>query len=153
MNRVYGLALFGLLLSVTSCLSSEKKISRSVEELNYVCPIEFNNKVGSIEKVEYNNNFITFTLVLNKYTILEDDLSKSKLHTIESDPEITKQVFSQCFSDIYVMGALKNVTQAMAQDVDLSFRVVCKEEDSPKSYIFELPWREVISITQYVLRK
>ena len=153
MNKVCGSALLGLLLLVASCQSSDQVISGSVEKLNYVCPIEFDNKVGSIEKVEYNNSSIIFTLVLNKYTILEDDLSNSAPHTIESDPEITRQVFSQCFSDIYVMGAFKNVTQAMAQEVNLSFRAICKEEDSPNIYIFEIPWSEVIAITKYVLRK
>ena len=153
MNKVYCLAILGLLLLVTSCQSSDQVISSSVEKLNYVCPIEFENKVGNIEKVEYNSSTITFTLVLNKYTILEDDLSNNAPHTIESDPEITRQVFSQCFSDIYVMGAFKNITQTMAQEVDLSFRAICKEEDSPNNYIFEIPWREVMAITKYVLKK
>jgi hypothetical protein len=153
MNKTLVSVLLGLLFLFTSCQSAEQVISNSVKELNNVCPYELDSKEGKIEKVEYKDHSIIFYVVLNENTLMTDSLPYSEIKRIENDPNVNKQVISQCLSGLYVFGAFKGITQAMAEEVDLSFIVICKEEKSKEELTFKISWRDVVTISKYVLRK
>ena len=140
-----------LVFLLAGCQSSEQVINNAVNDLNNVCPITIPNR-GNIFKVEYINNEIVFYTNLH-YSLAQGEHSFSELKMLERNDNAIKAVMQICLNDPYTIGAFKDITMSMAEEVDLKIKVISKDERNNMELIVILPWREVPLVTPYILRK
>lgn len=153
MKKVLLIALISLVVFLlSSCMTAKQKISKCVDNLKTKSPIELNNK-DIIDKVEYDNETVTFYVLLNDYNLLTEGVSYAKFKSIETNQEAKKMIISKCLSDGIVIGAFKDVTKAMAEETDLSFKVICHGDKSDDTLTFSMTWREVLTISKYLFKK
>jgi len=117
-------------------------IENSVEDLNEKCPIKL-GKVDVLNKVEYRNNAICFYVTEDEDEADISQLSTQEKERIENSMEFKRQAIGMCFANDIVQKELNNLTETMADEVALTFKVFIKGATSKGVLKTELSWREI----------
>ena len=132
-----------IVLLVSSCRDiANNSINDRVEELNKKCPISL-EFFDEITKVEYRDGVISFYVTYD-----ETKFNNSKLRNlIQNDRKFRKACVSFCLSNNIVKEVLlDHVTETMAKEVNLSFRVILIGLNSNEEFEVDAIWEELRSM-------
>ena len=122
---------------------AQSSIENSVEDLNDRCPIRL-GKVDVLKKVEYRNNAICFYVTENEDGGVNfGSFSAEQKERAENSIDFKRQAVGMCLANEIVQKELNNITETMADEVGLTFRVFIKGSDSQSVLKTELSWSEI----------
>lgn len=121
---------------------AESSIDNSVENLNERCPIRL-GKIDVLKKVEYRNNAICFYVTEEEDDVDFGSLSPEQKAKAENNLDFKRQAVGMCLANKNVLEELNNITETMADEVGLTFRVFIKGGTSKSILKTELSWKEI----------
>lgn len=137
------LALIAVVLMCSCRQIAQSSIESSVEDLNERCPIKL-GKVDVLKKVEYRNNAICFYVTENEERDTDfSSLNSEQIEKAENSLDFKREVVGMCLANKVVLEELDNITETMADEVGLTFRVFIKGGTSKRVLKTELSWKEI----------
>lgn len=136
------LTLMSIFLFCSCKQIAETSIERSVDNLNKRCPVRL-GKVDVLKKVEYRNCAICFYVTEEENDIEITSLTPEQKEKTENNLEFKKQAIVMCVTNNVVNEELGNITDTMADEVNLSFRVFIKGATSGGILKTEFSWKEI----------
>lgn len=128
---------------ISSCKQiAGASIESSVEDLNERCPIRL-GEVDVLNKVEYRNNAICFYLTEDEEGEGFARFTPEQKEKIENSLDFKRQAIGTCLTNDVVQEELNNVTETMADEVGLTFRVFVKGKTSKHVLKTELSWKQI----------
>lgn len=143
MKKIVIFFIGAIVLLLSSCSDIVNySINDRVEELNKKCPISL-EFFDEITKVEYRDGVISFYVTYD-----ETKFNNSKLRNlIQNDRKFRKACVSFCLSNNIVKEVLlDHVTETMAKEVNLSFRVILIGLNSNEEFEVDAIWEELRSM-------
>ena len=143
MKKIVIFFIGAIVLLLSSCSDIVNySINDRVEELNKKCPISL-EFFDEITKVEYRDGVISFYVTYD-----ETKFNNSKLRNlIQNDRKFRKACVSFCLSNNIVKEVLlDHVTETMAKEVNLSFRVILIGLNSNEELEVDAIWEELRSM-------
>ena len=143
MKKIVIFFIGAIVLLLSSCSDIVNySINDRVEELNKKCPISL-EFFDEITKVEYRDGVISFYVTYD-----ETKFNNSKLRNlIQNDRKFRKACVSFCLSNNIVKEVLlDHVTETMAKEVNLSFRVILIGLNSNEELEVDVTWEELRSM-------
>lgn len=137
------LALIAVVLMCSCRQIAQSSIESSVEDLNERCPIKL-GKVDVLKKVEYRNNTICFYVTENEERDTDfSSLTSEQIEKAENSLDFKREMVGMCLANKVVLVELDNITETMADEVGLTFRVFIKGGTSKRVLKTELSWKEI----------
>lgn len=137
------LALIAVVLMCSCRQIAQSSIESSVEDLNERCPIKL-GKVDVLKKVEYRNNAICFYVTENEERDTDfSSLTSEQIEKAENSLDFKREMVGMCLANKVVLEELDNITETMADEVGLTFRVFIKGGTSKRVLKTELSWKEI----------
>lgn len=121
---------------------AQSVIESGVDDLNDRCPIKL-GKVDVLKKVEFKNNAICFYVTEEEQDINFGSFTPEQKEKAERDMDFRRGTVGMCLNNETVQEELNNLTDAMAEEVDLKFKVFIKGATSQSVIKAELSWREI----------
>ena len=143
MTKIKLLFTFITILLLSSCKQiAESSIESSIEDLNERCPVRL-GKVDVLKKVEYRNNAICFYVTEEEENEDFGQFTPEQKEKVENSLDFKRQCIGMCISNKIVQEELNNLTETMAEEVGLVFRVFIKGGTSKSVLKTELSWKEI----------
>ncbi len=143
MTKIKLLFTFITILLLSSCKQiAESSIESSIEDLNERCPVRL-GKVDVLKKVEYRNNAICFYVTEEEENEDFGQFTPEQKEKVENSMDFKRQCIGMCISNKIVQEELNNLTETMAEEVGLVFRVFIKGGTSKSVLKTELSWKEI----------
>ena len=137
------LALIAVVLMCSCRQIAQSSIESSVEDLNERCPIKL-GKVDVLTKVEYRNNAICFYVTENEERDTDfSSLTSEQIEKAENSLDFKREMVGMCLANKVVLEELDNITETMADEVGLTFRVFIKGGTSKRVLKAKLSWKEI----------
>lgn len=127
------------------CQSSEQIVENAINKAKDSCPIEV-SKDETIEKIEFVNNEIIFYVSIDESAYSLSDLSFTQIKELERSEKFIYREMGAYLRNIYMEDAFENVTLAIAEELDLRFKAICKGESSKEEVVLKMSWREAMTI-------
>ena len=124
---------------------AESSIENSVENLNERCPIRL-GEIDVLKKVEYRNNAICFYVTEVEDEVYFSSFTPEQKVKAENSMDFKRQAVGMCLTNKIVLEELNNITETMADEVGLSFRVFVKGETSKGVLKTELSLKDIQDI-------
>ena len=146
MQKISLLFAIAIIFLMGSCKQiAGASIESSVEDLNERCPIRL-GKVDVLNKVEYRNHAICFYVTEDEEDADFGELTPEQKEKVENSMDIKRHFVGMCISNKVVQEELNNLTEAMAEEVGLVFRVFIKGGTSKSVLKTELSWQDIQDI-------
>ena len=121
---------------------AQSSIESDVEKLNERCPVRLGS-IDILKKVEYKNNAICFYVTEEEDKVDFSSLTPEQKTKAENSMDFKRRAVGMCLANKIVLEELNNITETMADEVGLSFRVFVKGETSKGVLRTELSWKEI----------
>lgn len=148
MTKIKLLFTFIAVFLLCSCKQiAESSIESSVKKLNERCPVRL-GKFDVLKKVEYRNNAICFYVTEEEVNEDFGQFTSEQKEKIENSIEFKREAIGMCIDNKVVQKELNNLTETMADEIGLIFRVFVKGGTSKSVLKTELSWKEIQDLTQ-----